>query len=114
MGETERPREDSAEADLFKLLIDNLSMGHVIRQHRETDYQGNFISKPKRKAKRGSGPKPITSAFDDEKEYELTDLGRQFVHYAMTDLPLKIEFDPNAMADETKRSKDDDIAPQPN
>lgn len=36
--------------------------------------------------------KPIKSAFDNEEEYELTALGDQFIHYAMTDLPLKLEF----------------------
>jgi hypothetical protein len=34
----------------------------------------------------------IKSAFDDEEQYELTALGEQFVHYAMTSLPPKIEF----------------------
>jgi hypothetical protein len=34
----------------------------------------------------------MKSAFDDEEEYELTSLGQQFVHYAMTDVPPKIEF----------------------
>lgn len=34
----EAVREDSADADLFKLLIRDLSTGGVIRQHRETDY----------------------------------------------------------------------------
>jgi hypothetical protein len=113
VGEAERPRENSAEADLFKLLIDNLSIGHVIRQHRETDYHGNFIRKSSRKAKRGSGPQPYTSAFDDEKQYELTNLGQQFVHYAMTDLPLKIEFDPGTMDDEASPSQNDDFASDP-
>jgi hypothetical protein len=28
----------------------------------------------------------MKSAFDDEEQYELTDLGQQFVYYAMTDL----------------------------
>lgn len=87
-----RVREDSSDADLFKLLIRDLSTGGVTRQHREVDYYGNFVAKtPERRAK-GSGPKPITSAFDEEDMYELTELGKQFVHYAMTDLPLKIEF----------------------
>src|SRR5947208_4516787 len=36
-------REDSPEADLFKLFMHDLSVGHVIRQHRETDYHGNFL-----------------------------------------------------------------------
>lgn len=113
VGQPGRPKEVSAEADLFKLLIYDLSVGHVIRQHRETDYQGNFIPKERSKPIRGSGPKSITSAFDDEKQYELTSLGQQFVHYAMTDLPPKIEFHPDAMADKVKRSQDDDITPQP-
>jgi len=86
--------ENSADADLFKLLIRDLSTGSVIRQHREVDYHGNFIPKTPDRRPKGSGPKPITSAFDDEESYELTELGKQFVHYAMTDLPLKIEYRP--------------------
>jgi hypothetical protein len=72
-------------------LIRDLSTGGVIRQHRETDYHGNFIKKynPTRK---GSGSETMKSAFDNEEEYELTQLGQQFVHYAMTELPPKIEF----------------------
>lgn len=85
-------REDSAEADLFKLLIFDLSTGHVIRQHREKDYQGNFIvrskSRPRQPAR--SGPRPATSAFDDDKEYELTELGKQFVHYTMNEIVPRI------------------------
>jgi len=75
-------REDSAEADLFKLLIHDLSTGHVIRQHREKDYYGNFIREsPKPRGRRlGSA---LTSAFEDEKQYELTELGVQFVRYTM-------------------------------
>ncbi len=34
----------------------------------------------------------MESAFEDTKGYELTVLGQQFVHYAMTDLPIRIEF----------------------
>jgi hypothetical protein len=85
-------REDSAEADLYKLLIRDLSTGSIIRQHREVDYFGNFIPKQKTKRPKGSGPKPPVSAFDDSEGYELTGLGKQFVHYAMSDLPLRIEF----------------------
>lgn len=97
----EEVREDSAEADLFKFLIRDLSTGGIIRQHREKDYAGNFI---KVQAKRNSKGKPVSnvmeSAFEDTKGYELTELGRQFVHYAMTDLPVRIQFKPdNANAD---------------
>lgn len=76
-------REDSADADLFKLLISDLSQGHVIRQHRETDYVGNFIRQ--QPARRGSSSGQYTSAFDNEKQYELTELGIQFVHYTMNE-----------------------------
>lgn len=38
-------REDSMEADVFKLLIRDLSTGGVIRQHRPVDYYGNYIKK---------------------------------------------------------------------
>jgi len=85
-------REDSADADLYKLLIRDLSTGGIIRQHREVDAYGNFIPKPTQRRPKGSGPKPPVSAFDESEGYDLTGLGQQFVHYAMSDLPLKIEF----------------------
>src|SRR5580700_1988136 len=37
------PRDDSDEADLFRLLIRDLSTGGVVRQERETDFQGRFL-----------------------------------------------------------------------
>jgi hypothetical protein len=94
-------REDSAEADLFKLLIRDLSTGSIIRQHRETDYAGNFLAKRSarqpssgaRQPSSGGRQTTMKSAFDDEEPYELTQLGDQFVHYAMTDLPPKIGVD---------------------
>lgn len=86
-------REDSAEADLYKMLIRDLSTGSVIRQHRETDYAGNFVRKqPARRSPPGHAPTTAKSAFDDVEPYELTDLGRQFVHYAMNEIVAKIEF----------------------
>lgn len=87
-------REDSADADLYKLLFRDLSTGGIIRQHRETDYYGNFIQKRPQRRSKGSGAKPMKSAFDEEDQYELTELGQQFVHYAMTDLPVRISYDP--------------------
>jgi hypothetical protein len=88
-------REDSADADLYKLLFRDLSTGSVIRQHRETDYHGNFIAKAqaKRSPSSGGGQKRLTSAFDNEDQYVLTELGQQFVHYAMTDLPPRISYE---------------------
>lgn len=80
-------REDSAEADLFKVIIRDLSMGNIIRQHREVDYYGNFV-KPARKPRGSSSG--YKSAFDDEEQYELTGLGKQFVHYTMNEIVQKI------------------------
>ncbi|WP_417345558.1 hypothetical protein [Ferrimonas sp.] len=87
-----RVREDSADADLYKLLFRDLSTGGIIRQHKDRDYFGNVIPQKTQRRPKGSGPKPPVSAFDDNEGYELTALGRQFVHYAMTDLPMRIEF----------------------
>lgn len=86
-------REDSADADLYKLMIRDLSTGGIIRQHRETDYYGNFRAKPKTTNKTTSQGKTLTSAFDNEDLYELTSLGQQFVHYAMNELAPRIAYD---------------------
>ena len=83
-------REDSMEADVFKLLIRDLSMGSVIRQHREIDYAGNYIKKPAVK-KNPYSSNTLKSAFDNAERYELTELGKQFVHYTMNDLVSRVE-----------------------
>ncbi len=86
-GET--PRENSAEADLFKLLIRDLSMGGVIRHDRETTYDGQF---KKRKPQRDRvSSSTMESAFEDTKPYVLTELGKQFVHYTMSDVVKRLE-----------------------
>ena len=90
-------REDSADADVYKLLIRDLSMGGIIRQHREVDYAGNFIQKPRKK---GSGSNTMKSAFDETELYVLTELGDHFIHYAMTDLPLRIEYSPDGVRED--------------
>jgi len=87
-------QEVSADADLYKLLIRDLSTGGIIRQHREVDYNGNYIPKQTKRRPKGSGPKPPVSAFDEDEGYDLSELGKQFVHYAMSELPPKIEFKP--------------------
>lgn len=88
-------REDSSEADLFKLLIRDLSTGGVIRQARQTDALGNFIKKPSR---RKTTNRVMKSAFDDQDEYVLTELGKDFVHYALNEvvpkLPASVPFEP--------------------
>lgn len=94
-GNLGRPevREDSADADLFKMLVRDLSTGSVLRQIRETDGEGNFLRKaPSRKSSSSHASRTTKSAFDMTEPYELTDLGAQFVHYAMEEVVAKIEF----------------------
>lgn len=81
-------REDSAKADLFRLIIHELSIGRVIRQYRETDYQGNFLKN--KRSSRNHNSRTMTSAFDDNKEYELTELGKWLVHYTINEIVPKI------------------------
>jgi len=81
-----RPREDSAEADLFKYLIRDLTLGGVMRQERETNAQGQFVRRPTQGARRSPSSGVMESAFEDTKPYELTQLGGQFVHYVMEDV----------------------------
>lgn len=96
-------KEDSADADLYKLLFRDLSTGGIVRQHREKDYHGNFVQKIPQRRPKGAGPKPMKSAFDEEEQYELTELGKQFVHYAMTDLPVRISYDPTFSDEEAEK-----------
>lgn len=70
-------KENSAEADLFKLIIHDLTVGRIIRQYRETDDNGNFLKQTYKK----NSSQTLSSAFDDEKIYVLTELGKQFVDY---------------------------------
>jgi len=83
-------RESSADADLFKLLIRDLSTGSVIRQHRETTADGQFMRKPRTPTRRGGAPPLMKSAFDDTEGYELTELGKKFVHYVLNDVVPRI------------------------
>jgi len=87
----EIPREDSAEADLFRLMIRDLSTGGVIRQARDVNELGQFVRKRPQRSRRGSAPTTMESAFEDTKPYVLTDLGKQFVHYTMNEVVARIE-----------------------
>jgi hypothetical protein len=82
-------REDSADADLFKLMMRDLSTGSVLRQSRETTADGQFLARAR--VKRAPRRRVVLeSAFEDSKPYELTELGSQFVHYAMNDIVGRI------------------------
>jgi hypothetical protein len=84
------PRDDSAEADLFRKLIRDLNMGGVIRNHRETTYDGRFV-KQTTKGKSKNTSTTMESAFENTKRLELTELGSQFVHYTMNEVVKRIE-----------------------
>jgi hypothetical protein len=82
--------ENSAEADLFKLLIRDLSTGSVIRQHRDMTPDGQFLKKQRVPVRRGTTAPIMKSAFDDTDAYELTELGAKFVHYVLSDVVPRI------------------------
>lgn len=84
-------REDSAEADLYRMLIRDLSTGGVIRQARDTNEDGQFMKKRARPVRKGYGEKTMESAFEDSKQYVLTALGKQFVHYTMNEVVSRVE-----------------------
>src|SRR5690606_34163600 len=84
------PREDSAEADLYRYLIRDLSMGGVIRQARETTADGQFLKKRPSGRRRPASSTTMESAFEDAKQYVLTELGKQFVHYTMNEVVKRV------------------------
>jgi hypothetical protein len=90
----ELPREDSAEADLFRLLIRDLSTGGVIRQERDVNQVGQFVrKKPPARRPATKVPTTLESAFEETKPYVLTELGKQFVHYTMNEVVTRIRSD---------------------
>jgi hypothetical protein len=83
-------REDSAEADLFRLLFRDLSTGGVIRQERDTNQLGQFVKRTPVRTARGFSGHTMKSAFDDKEAYVLTAMGKQFVHYTMNEVVLRV------------------------
>ena len=86
----EIPHEDLSSADLYKFLIRDLSTGGVVRQERDVNAAGQFVRKGARNVRRGGAPTTMGFSFDDTKPYVLTALGREFVHYTMTELVTQI------------------------
>jgi hypothetical protein len=74
-------RHDSADADLFKLILRDLSTGGVVRQHREVSSDGRMRKQPRRGA-RSSAPY-LSSPTEVDKPYELTQMGHLFVGHAL-------------------------------
>lgn len=87
------PRDDSAEADLFKMLIRDLSTGGVIRQARDSDHYGRFVRKRPAPTRKGHAPTTMETPFEDTKAYVLTEMGKQFVHYTMTETVGQLKSD---------------------
>jgi hypothetical protein len=91
LGNTgEVPRENSSSADLFRMLIHDLSTGRVIRQEREVNHLGQFLKKS-RHGRRAPPSDVMKSSFDDEDRHELTELGQEFVHYVLSESVSRIE-----------------------
>ncbi len=82
------PKDNSAEADMFKLLIDDLTRGRVIRQKREVNGLGQFYKKQRRESRPSDF---MESPFDVADQYVLTELGTGFVQYVMNELTSQIE-----------------------
>ena len=70
------------------MLIHDMSFGRVIRQIRQTTGDGRFLRKPA--GRRGAASPIMKSAFDNEEQYELTELGKQFVHYCMEEVVPRV------------------------
>ncbi len=87
---SEIPRENSSSADLYRMLIHDLSTGRVIRQERRVNSRGQFLKKP-RGGRRAPSSDVMKSSFDDIDRYELTELGQEFVHYVLQDAVSRIE-----------------------
>ncbi|PKA06425.1 hypothetical protein [Leptospira harrisiae] len=85
------PREDSPEADLYRFIFRELSTGGVIRQARNTTEDGRFLKQRKIKRSARIASQTMESAFEETKQYVLTGLGQQFVHYTMNELINRIE-----------------------
>ena len=77
-------RENSNDADLYRMIIRDLSTGGVIRQHRTVTSGGQFLKK-ERRAGSTSISSTMKSAFDNTEPYELTELGQMFVGYALNE-----------------------------
>lgn len=86
----ELPRENSTEADLFKLLIRDLSTGSIIRQERDVNQLGQFVKTRPTRQYKGPSSAVFKSAFDHSEAYVLTELGKQFVHYTLMEAVTRI------------------------
>jgi hypothetical protein len=88
---TERHPENSSEADLYRYLIRDLSIGGVIRQEKEVNEYGEFVKKRPIRTPRGQGSQTMESAYEETKPYVLTKLGMEFIHYVLDDVVQRVQ-----------------------
>lgn len=91
MNDGVRVREDSAEAGLFRYLIRELNMGGVIEIAKQRDAYGRPLKATPTRTPRGMASKVVESTYEDTKPWVLTELGRQFVHYVLSDVVKRVE-----------------------
>lgn len=86
------PKEGTAEADLFKLVIDDLTTSGVIKQYHPTTYDSRIVRQAndgKAGESESSENASEESVFENTKPYQLTELGSQFVYYTMNQVVKK-------------------------
>lgn len=84
----QRVKDDSAEADVFGCLFNDLCFGHIVRKAGGRDAVTGRRLKAVR-APRSSSPL-LKSVLDNQTPQELTAVGELFIHYAMNELIDKL------------------------
>lgn len=84
----ERVKDDSAEADVFGCLFNDLNLGHIVRKAGGRDPATGRRLKATR-APRSSSPL-LKSVLDNQTPQELTAVGELFIRYAMDELIDKL------------------------
>jgi hypothetical protein len=84
----ERVKDDSAEADVFGCLFNDLNLGHIVRKVTARDGATGRKLRASR-TQRSSSPL-LKSVLDNTAPQELTAVGEKFIHYAMDELIDKL------------------------
>lgn len=84
----QRVKDDSAEADVFGCLFNDLNLGHIVRKAGGRDAATGRKLRASR-APRSSSPL-LKSVLDNTTPQELTAVGELFIHYAMEELIDKL------------------------
>lgn len=90
-NQTQRPPDNSSQAGLFAYLIRQLSMGGIIHQEKDSNSAGQYLRGQRAYRGKGSASSTMESPFEDTKPYVLTELGKEFVHYVLSDVVQRVE-----------------------